>query len=188
MLRFKAYLVDSLNFCSRFLSPTIFTEVIQKSAEYAKKQQSAAQAAGKQAYTILLIVSDGAVSDVQATAKCLDEVSDSPLSIVIIGVGNADFNSMQFLDDCHSKRDIAQFVEFNKYKDSPSSLSSATLHEIPGQVVSYFQSKGIHPLPAVTVDEEEIVVEAEEEEIDLSLDIGEDEIVVAAGGVKEVAW
>jgi hypothetical protein len=50
------------------------------------------------------------------------------------------------------------------------------------RLVGYFQSKGIQPLPAIVAKEEDIVVEDEEEEIDLTLDIGEGEIVVTGGG------
>ncbi len=72
--------------------PTVFTEVIQTAAARATSAQEAARRKGQQAYTILLILTDGAVSDVQATAQVLDQVSNAPLSVVIIGVGNADFS------------------------------------------------------------------------------------------------
>ena len=63
-------------------------------------------------------------------------------------------------------------------------MTSATLKEIPDQLVECFQSKGYPPNPPVVVQEADIVVEDEaEEDIDLSLNIGdEDEIVVAGGG------
>ena len=163
--------------------PTDFTEVMETAAAKAISAQEAASQNGRQTYTILLILSDGAVSDVQATAACLDRISDAPLSIVIVGVGDADFGAMEFLDDrSDAKRDIAQFVQMNKHQTSNVDLTSVTLREIPGQLVDYFQSKGIQPSPAIVADEGEIAVEAEEEEIDLSLDIGEEEIVVSAGG------
>ena len=167
-------------------SPTDITHVMEQAAKRAKDNVSG----GKQAYTILLIITDGAVSDVQATADTLARISDAPLSIVIVGVGSADFSAMQFLDDANasSRRDIAQFVEFNKHSTSSVSLSSATLQEIPHQVVSYFQSKGVQPHAAVTVEEADIVVEEQEEEIDLSLDIGEGDIKVSGGGVTAVQW
>jgi hypothetical protein len=166
-------------------SPTDITHVI----ELASKRAVDAQQGGKQAYTILLVISDGAVSDIKATVDCLNRVCETPLSVVIVGVGDADFASMEFLDDAGAPRDIAQFVEFNKHKDSQAALTSATLQEIPSQVVDYFQSKGIQPKAAVVTEEGDIFVEDEdEEEIDLSLDIGEDEIVVSGGGVRQSDW
>lgn len=171
-------------------SPTDITHVIHKAAERAADAQKKAEAFGKQAYTILLVVTDGAVTDVKATADCLARVCDSPLSIVIVGVGNADFASMEFLDDANksTRRDIAQFVEFNRHKESSASLSAATLKEIPDQVVSYFQWREIQPGHPIEVEEGDIVVVEEEEDIDLSLDFQEGDIVVAAGGTREVSW
>ena len=148
--------------------------------------QEEAEAEGKQSYNILLILSDGAVSDTQATMNALRSAARAPLSIVIVGVGDEDFSDMQFLDDAPQEfgRDMVQFVEFNKYCQNSSALTSQTLREIPEQLVGHFQSRGVAPLPFEQVEEEEIVIEPEEEEIDLSLDVSEDEIVVAGGGVN----
>ena len=66
-------------------------------------------------------------------------------------------------------------------------LSSATLQEIPDQLVSFFQQKGIQPGTQSQVSEGEIVVE-EEDEIDLSLDFNEEEIVISAGGDDFGNW
>merc|ERR1712038_1217587 len=80
-------------------SPTVITEVITTAAAFAKSGQESAQKEGKQKYTTLVILTDGAVSDVRATVQCLEAVSDAPMSIVIVGIGSADFLAMEFLDD-----------------------------------------------------------------------------------------
>jgi hypothetical protein len=164
--------------------PTVFTEVIEVAAARAISNQKAAKQKGAQAYTILLILTDGSVSDVHATAAVLNQASDAPLSVVIVGLGNADFSGMQFLDDARKpgKRDMAQFVEFNKHSRHSADLTAETLHEIPDQLVSYFTSHGIQPLPAIHRGDDEIVVEPEEEEIDLSLSFRDDEVIVVNGG------
>ena len=166
--------------------PTVFTECMETAAARAQSSLEQAQRVGGQSYSILLILTDGAVSDVNATAACLDRISNAPLSVVIVGVGNADFSGMQFLDDAagHGKRDIAQFVEFNKHQHSSVSLTSSTLEEIPDQLVEYFTSHNIQPNPPLQRTPSKIIVEDEEEEIDLSLDLGdgEEEIVVTGGG------
>jgi hypothetical protein len=164
--------------------PTVFTEVLQTAAAKAMSSQEAAKAQGKQAYTVLLILTDGSVSDPAATAEILKQIRNAPLSVVIVGVGTADFGAMQFLDDASSgDTDIAQFVSFNQHCSNSVALTSETLHEIPDQLVGYFQRNGIQPLAAVQRGDDEIVIEAEEEEIDLTLDFGDDgEIIVAAGG------
>ena len=112
-----------------------------------------------QAYQILLIITDGVINDID---KTIDEVvrgSDLPLSIVIVGVGDADFESMDTLDadvnPLYSKkyrrymsRDIVQFVPFRDFKNDAFKLAKETLQEIPGQVVDYFQRRGIQPRPS----------------------------------------
>ena len=97
---------------------------------------------------------------------------------------------MRFLDDPQGTEgpDIAQFVQFNAHRHNQQALTSATLEEIPGQLVGYFKTKGIPPLPPVEVREEEIVV-SNEDEIDLSLNFGSDgEITVAPGGAYTSGW
>jgi len=152
-------------------------------AAFARSGQEAAKQEGRQSYTTLIILTDGAVSDVHATVRSLEACSDAPLSIIIVGIGSADFSAMQFLDDsATSLPDIVQFVEFNRYKHDPNGLTAATLQELPDQLVAYFQRNGIDPLPPVQVEEEDIVVGPAEEEIDLTLDFGEEGDIVVGGG------
>jgi hypothetical protein len=143
---------------------------------------------GLQAYSILLILTDGGVADVQATAASLNQASDAPLSIVIVGVGDADFSSMEFLDDCGKagRRDVAQFVQFNKHSHDSVALTSETLKEIPNQLVGYFQSNSIAPLPPIKRSDSEITPESDDEEFELNLDIGSGEIVITSCGESPV--
>ena len=165
-------------------SPTVITEVVQTAAAFAKSAQDSARAEGKQKYSTLLILTDGAVSDVGATVRSLEQCSDAPMSVIIVGIGSADFSAMQFLDDVAEKRgkpDIVQFVEFNQHKHNRHSLTQATLGELPDQMVAYFQRNGIDPLPTVQVEEEDVVVGAAEEDIDLTIDFGEEEEIAVTG-------
>lgn len=164
--------------------PTVFTEVIETAAARAQSSLDDALRKGLQSYTILLILTDGAVTNVQETATSLDRISDKPISVVVVGVGNADFGAMQFLDDAAKpgKRDIAQFVQFNKHSHNSVALTTETLHEIPEQLVGFFQTHNIAPLPQLVRSDSEIIVEPEDEEIDLSLNIQDEEIVVTGGG------
>lgn len=64
-----------------------------------------------------------------------------PLSIIIIGVGDADFSSMDILDADdeplysnkykHQQSDIVQFVPFSDFKNDPRLLAKEVLEEIP---------------------------------------------------------
>jgi hypothetical protein len=166
--------------------PTLFAEVISFAAAKARSAQEAAKRIGQQTYSILLILTDGAVSDVPGTKNAIAAASDAPLSIVIVGIGNADFSAMQFLDDFQTQggggRDICQFVEFSRHASNKTSLTQATLEEIPDQVVDYFYSRGIKPLPAITGSKVNVFEESfnEEVDIDLSMDYNsEGEICLA---------
>ena len=45
-----------------------------------------------------MILTDGIISDLEKTIDQIVRGADLPLSIVIVGVGNADFTSMDVLD------------------------------------------------------------------------------------------
>jgi hypothetical protein len=165
-------------------SPTTFVEVMKKAASRARSNQEKAKSNGRQAYTVLLIVSDGAIADKEETAKVLTEISDAPLSIVIVGVGTEDFTAMEFLDEVNAKnsRDIVNFVEYNFFKGNNRELTRATLREIPDQLVSYFRQNKIAPLPPVEASGDNIQIDDQGEEPDLKLNIGSGGISVAGGG------
>lgn len=132
---------------------------------------------------------DGAVSDIVATQRALIDASQVPLSVVIVGIGIADFSKMQFLDDLELKppaRDITQFVEFNRHRSDKSSLTASTLDEIPTQVVDYFVSKGLMPNAALKCDAFAVPLQSFNDgidtEIDLQIDnINENEIRITGG-------
>ena len=46
-------------------------------------------------YLVLLIITDGAIHDMEDSIRTLVSASDLPLSVLIIGVGNDDFSSMK---------------------------------------------------------------------------------------------
>jgi Copine/C2 domain len=161
--------------------PTVFSEVIDYAAAQARATQQANAAVGEQSYSILLILTDGEVSDMEQTKRSIRAASDAPLSIVIVGIGSADFTAMQFLDDFHEKdngrtRDIVQFVQFNLHKYDKESLTRATLDEIPDQLVDYFAGRGIMPLPPVSGSRLNITADeySGDDDINLSMRINSD--------------
>ena len=104
-------------------------------------------------YYILMILTDGQIKDMEKTKNLIVEGSKLPLSIVIIGIGNADFSYMEILDGDEEpltsssgeirERDIVQFVQFNKFKNKHSDncgphLAEEILKEIPRQVEEYY--------------------------------------------------
>jgi len=103
-----------------------------------------------QSYNILLILTDGEIMDMQATIAAIRASSEVPLSIVIVGVGGADFSKMEALDGddkAIAPRDIVQFVPFTRIGFDPHALAAETLCEIPKQLVEYFEKRNIRPNP-----------------------------------------
>ncbi|XP_033967528.1 copine-7 [Pseudochaenichthys georgianus] len=108
-------------------------------------------------YHILLILTDGVVTDMADTREAIVRGSYQPLSIIIVGVGNADFTDMQILDGDDGVlrspkgesvlRDIVQFVPFRDFKTaSPAALAKCVLAEVPKQVVEYYSHRAISPM------------------------------------------
>ena len=133
--------------------PTYFEEIISTASKTAKEESKT----NPYKYFILLILTDGIINDMSETVNVIVEAANnSPLSIVITGIGDANFAGMNRLDsdDCalvnsrgvSARRDIVQFVPFNKYANSPQMLAKETLAEIPEQVVEYMEMKDIVPI------------------------------------------
>ena len=101
-----------------------------------------------------MILTDGTIHDFDQTKDVICRAAYLPISIIIIGVGNADFSSMEQLDGDQGlydskgqkcPRDLVQFVQFNQFNDIVS-LQTEVLKELPRQVVQYYQSMGVQPM------------------------------------------
>ncbi|KAK7199520.1 Copine [Novymonas esmeraldas] len=95
----------------------------------------------------------------QDTIDAIVAADDAPLSIVIIGIGRADFSSMEQLDGDGgvlrdrsrraSRRDVVQFVPFNQFEGrDPAKLAAAVLQEVPKQVEMWGRVAGFAPASA----------------------------------------
>lgn len=72
------------------------------------------------------MLTDGVLSDMSNTKHAVVQASKLPMSIIIVGVGNADFSDMEELDADTgalrspsgelAKRDLVQFVPFRDFK------------------------------------------------------------------------
>nr|CAJ2476277.1 unnamed protein product [Leishmania braziliensis] len=124
----------------QFSGPTNFAPTIRTIATGARQARGV--------YTILLILTDGAITDMQDTIDAIVAADDVPLSIVIIGIGHADFSSMEQLDGDGSvlrdrskrpaRRDLVQFVPFNSFEGKdPARLAAAVLMEVPKQMEAW---------------------------------------------------
>ncbi|KAM8881472.1 copine-3-like isoform 1-T1 [Synchiropus picturatus] len=137
----------------KLYGPTNFSPIINHVSHFGREalqQQTASQ------YFVLLIITDGVITDMDQTRNAIVSASNLPMSIIIVGVGGADFSAMEFLDaddgllrsstGVPAMRDIVQFVPFRQFQNGPQELlAQSVLAEVPGQVVSFFNSKGLKP-------------------------------------------
>nr|POE70425.1 protein bonzai 3 [Quercus suber] len=112
--------------------PTLFGPVINTAAQIAG--QSISYNSSK--YFVLLIITDGVITDLQETKDALVRASDLPLSILIVGVGGADFREIEVLDADNGRRlesstsrvatrDIVQFVPMRDVHSGQISVDSS---------------------------------------------------------------
>jgi hypothetical protein len=133
--------------------PTNFAPVIKHVAKFAQSFLD-----GKQ-YFVLLIITDGIITDMDDTIYSIIDASRLPMSIIIVGVGNEDFSSMEALDSddkllqlnrVKAVRDIVQFVELRKFIGPGGAwdkelLAKDVLAEVPTQVTDWMKMNGIKP-------------------------------------------
>ncbi|XP_054464759.1 copine-5 isoform X3 [Anoplopoma fimbria] len=135
--------------------PTNFSPVVNHVARYAAAVQDGSQ------YFVLLIITDGVISDMAQTKEAIVNAAKLPMSIIIVGVGQAEFDAMVELDGDDirissrgklAERDIVQFVPFRDYMDrtgnhvlSMARLAKDVLAEIPDQLISSMKTRGIKP-------------------------------------------
>lgn len=134
--------------------PTNFAPVIRHVSKFAQSHQDGNN------YFVLLIITDGIISDLPETRKALVHASSLPMSVIIVGVGNEDFSAMEQLDGDdnrlsaegkYAERDIVQFVELRRhfghtgtnYHLSQTRLAKDVLAEIPQQLVSWMKFHGV---------------------------------------------
>ncbi|CAG5131604.1 unnamed protein product, partial [Candidula unifasciata] len=136
--------------------PTNAAPIINHVANFAAAAQREEPSKGAHAYFILLLLTDGVLSDMSNTKTAIVQASKLPMSLIIVGVGQADFSDMQILDGDNgvlraangepAKRDIVQFVPFRDFRNSsPVELARHVLAEVPKQVTDYYKMRGMQP-------------------------------------------
>lgn len=143
--------------CVQLYGPTNFAPVINNAISIATQFQDGRH------YFVLLIITDGIISDMHQTKRAIINASSLPISIIIVGVGDADFDDMDELDSDdvrlsaegrYAERDIVQFVPLNKFLSnsgpnqfikSQADLAKEVLAEIPDQLTSFMKSRGFKP-------------------------------------------
>ena len=116
---------------------------------------------GSSIYHVLLFLTDGNIHDLRETIDAMVYASNYPISIIIVGIGDGDFSSMEFLDgdddnklmrdgeNIDAKRDICQFVKFADFRDEDGTnadlLAEAVLEEVPDQLVGFMTETNEKP-------------------------------------------
>jgi len=132
--------------------PTNFAPIIKQTIDFAKAAHDDPNHKGA-VYYVQLIVTDGAITDMGATKDMIVASSHLPMSIIIVGVGAADFSKMVELDGDgdaglkdsrgqSAERDVVQFVPFRNFAGNPAQLAKEVLREVPGQVCEYMTKHG----------------------------------------------
>ncbi|XP_072306591.1 copine-3-like isoform X2 [Eucyclogobius newberryi] len=137
----------------KLYGPTNFSPIINHVAQFgrqAMQQKTASQ------YFVLLIITDGVITDMDQTRSAIVNASRLPMSVIIVGVGGADFSAMEFLDGDDgtlrsaageaAMRDIVQFVPFRQFQNAgTAALAQSVLAELPDQVASFFNLFELKP-------------------------------------------
>uniref|UniRef100_A0A8D2ZJJ4 Copine-3 n=1 Tax=Scophthalmus maximus TaxID=52904 RepID=A0A8D2ZJJ4_SCOMX len=137
----------------KLYGPTNFSPIINHAAHFGRQalqQKTASQ------YFVLLIITDGVITDMDQTLNAIVNASRLPMSIIIVGVGGADFSAMEVLDGDDgilrsatgeaAMRDIVQFVPFRQFQNAgTAALAQSVLAELPDQVASFFNLFDLKP-------------------------------------------
>ena len=132
--------------------PTFFHFIIDKLNEKVKEDMDRGNYNN---YNILMILTDGVIDDMDETINSLVESSYLPISVIIIGIGDADFSNMDIFNadddhliDVNGRKIDREFIQFVSYKDLQNDgrkLAEQVLEEIPKQIVEFYQYKKISP-------------------------------------------
>uniref|UniRef100_A0A8R1TUF6 VWFA domain-containing protein n=1 Tax=Onchocerca volvulus TaxID=6282 RepID=A0A8R1TUF6_ONCVO len=122
-------------------APTDYSEVIYHTYKFG----AAVQRQGKSDhYFVLLIVTDGCVTNSKRTVNAIVDCAELPISIVIVGVGNQDFSAMQCLlsptlkssEGRLLRREIVTFVPYTASMTS-NELVTKLLINVPRQFLTW---------------------------------------------------
>lgn len=116
--------------------PTYFAPVIRECVNQVREEFEE----GRYMYSILMMLTDGSICDMEETMRVIEEAASLPISLIIIGLGEEDYSSMEVLDcgegsakgvDFNPMRDVVQFVPYRKYANNAKLLAKEVLAEIP---------------------------------------------------------
>jgi hypothetical protein len=119
--------------------PTMFSELLGTVGSIVAKRASAAGPSCT-AYTCVLIITDGVISDMERTRAELIKLSHLPVSVLIVGVGRENFSKMKTLDDGEGRplqkrgnqvagRRFVRFVDFASFSSPDGQTDMGRISE-----------------------------------------------------------
>ena len=146
---------ESLSYLKMW-GPTHFLPLIRHALEICKTKSKTQP----YHYTILLMLTDGKVDDFDETSDVLADACNYPISVIIVGIGNDDFDKMTNFDNGKYRdkyknfpvRDICKFVRFkydflthSEQNFDEKEFRKLLFSEVPGQISEHFNQKQIPP-------------------------------------------
>jgi len=134
----------------QFSNPTYLHYVLREVISLIKNVKSESKVIN---YCTLLILIDGAFDDLNEVKNLIVEASKLPISIIIVGIGNANFDKLEIFNDKEKPivapsngekiyREMVQFLRHVKF-DTEDMLAEKALHKLPIQLMEYCKMKGL---------------------------------------------
>jgi E3 ubiquitin-protein ligase RGLG len=116
--------------------PTTFSGLIDKTIQLTDLTKK---------FHLLLIITDGDVSDIAIDSSYLDKASNYPMAISCIGVGDGPFKKMEDFDDEKTKLRLFDNFQFTSYdeirkKEIPSQMEKQLFFKAFSEVPSQYRS------------------------------------------------
>jgi len=124
--------------------PKNFGDIFMKGALSAKYNRLL----GFKEFTIVVIFTEGGISDMKETLDVVDSSGDLPIMFMIVGVGESDFENMEILDGDDAARykkgkDIVKFLGLEEYKHYQHLIPYELLRKLPVQIDSYMHHHNV---------------------------------------------
>lgn len=108
----------------------------------------------------------------QKTIDVICNAAELPISIIIVGIGDANFSKMERLDGddgmlysskgVKCPRDIVQFVAFKSVSNNKEKLRSQVLAELPRQIEEYYSACKLLPNKPLVADASDFAAKSPE--------------------------
>ena len=106
-------------------------------------------------YNIFLLLTDGLIDDMNNAIDILIESSNYPISVIIVGIGDENFDQMEFFNQDSfpmiSRKNIkrircsVKFLNFSKFNNNENLLCQSIMEFLYNDIIEYYNIKNISP-------------------------------------------